>query len=191
MTWQQNNGFYVDAVVGSERYRGSIGTATRGSDVARIRAGGWTASVEAGYPFAIGGGWSAEPQLQLKRQSLSFDSFQDADSLDTQIQAGGLTSTRAGVRFVKSDNALFAQYARVDFVHTVGRSSKITSSSATWNVSGTFDGGRLGNTVRAGAGASSRLTPYLSLYGEADYLHGTNDYGMRGWQANVGVRFEF
>jgi hypothetical protein len=35
------------------------------------------------------------------------------------------------------------------------------------------------------------LLPYLSLYGEADYLHATSDYGMRGWEVNLALRFEF
>jgi outer membrane autotransporter protein len=191
MTWQQHNGFYVDAVVGSERYQGSVSTAIRGSDVARIRAGGWTASVEAGYPFALAGGWSIEPQLQVKHQSLSIDPFQDADDLDTRIEAGGLTSTRAGVRFNKTDNPLFSPYMRLDFINTTGGRSKATISSEAWGESGSFQGGRLGNTFRTGAGASSQLLPYLSLYGEADYLHATSDYGMRGWEVNLALRFEF
>jgi outer membrane autotransporter protein len=192
MTWQQNNGFYVDAVVGGERYQGTVNTAVRGA-VANIRASGWTASVETGYPFAMGGGWWVEPQLQLKHQSLSFNPFQDVDNINTQIQVGGSTSTRAGVRFTKTDNPLFSPYGRVDLIHASGGHSKTTASNPAWGElgTGTFDGGRLGNTVRVGAGASSRLTPYLSLYGEADYLHATSDYGTRGWQANVGVRFEF
>jgi outer membrane autotransporter protein len=191
MSWQQNSGFYVDVVIGGERYQGSISTAVRGSDVARIRAGGWTASVETGYPFALGGGWQVEPQWQLKRQSLSIDPFQDADDLSTQIKVGGWTRTRAGVRFAKTDERRFSPYTRVDFTHTVGGSSNTATSSEAWGESGVFEGGRLGNTVRIGAGASSRLLPYLSLYGEADYLHDTDGYGMRGWQANVGLRLEF
>jgi outer membrane autotransporter protein len=192
MTWQQENGFYVDAVVGGERYQGTVNTAVRGA-VANIRAGGWTASVETGYPFAVGGGWWVEPQLQVKHRTLSIDPFQDVDNINTQIQVGGLTSTRAGVRFAKTDNPQFSPYGRLDFIHASGGSSKTTASNPAWGElgTGTFEGGRLGNTVRVGAGANSRLTPYLSLHGEADYLHATSDYGTRGWQANVGVRFEF
>ncbi|GLQ51594.1 autotransporter outer membrane beta-barrel domain-containing protein [Dyella flava] len=191
MTWQQSNGFYVDAVLGGERYQGSVSTAIRGSDVAQIRAGGWTASVETGYPFALGGGWWIEPQLQVKRQSLSFDPFQDADNLATQIRVAGSTRARAGIRVSKTDNLRFSPYVRVDFTNTRGGGSTATVSSEAWDVSGSFRSGRLGNTVRAGAGASSQFLPYLSLYGEADYLHATTDYGMRGWEVNLALRFEF
>jgi outer membrane autotransporter protein len=191
MTWQQANGVYVDAVLGGERYQGDVDTQARDSAVANLRAASWTASVEAGYPFALGAGWSLEPQAQLKHQSLTFNNFTDADGLYTQIDVGGLTTTRVGARLTKTDNARFSPYLRADFIRTTGGGSQIYTSSNAWDTSGAFNGGRLGNSYRLGAGATSQLTSHLALYGEASYLHGTDSYGLRGWQANMGLRFNF
>ncbi|GFZ91047.1 autotransporter outer membrane beta-barrel domain-containing protein [Dyella caseinilytica] len=191
MTWQQANGFYVDAVLGGEHYRGDVDTQARNSAVANLRAGSWTASVEMGYPFALGKGWSLEPQAQLKHQSLTFNDFADADGLSTQINVGGLTATRVGARLVKTDDTRFSPYLRADFIRTTGGDSQIGTSSSAWDASGVFSGGRLGNSYRLGAGATSQWTSHLALYGEADYRRGTASHGLRGWQANMGLRFDF
>ncbi len=191
MTWQQANGFYVDALLGGEHYEGDVDTQARNSAVANLRAASWTASVETGYPFALGKGWSLEPQVQLKRQSLTFNSFTDNDGLYTQIDVGGLTTTRVGARLTKTDDARFSPYLRADFIRTIGGDSQIYTSSNAWDASGAFNGGRLGNSYRLGAGATSQWLSHLALYGEADYRHGVSGYGLRGWQANMGLRFDF
>jgi outer membrane autotransporter protein len=191
ITWQQANGFYVDAVLGGEHYRGDVDTQARNSAVANLRAASWTASVEAGYPVALGDGWLLEPQAQLKHQSLTFNNFTDADGLYTQIDVGGLTATRVGARLAKTDNARFTPYVRADVIRTIGGGSSINASSSVWDASGAFNGGRIGNSYRLGAGATSQWTSHLALYGEANYLHGTDSYGLRGWQANIGLRFDF
>jgi outer membrane autotransporter protein len=191
LTWQQANGFYVDAVLGGEHYQGDVDTQARNSAVANLRAASWTASVETGYPFALGNGWSVEPQAQLKHQSLTFNNFTDADGLYTQINVAGLTTTRVGARLTKTDNARFSPYLLADFIRTTGGSSQIDTSSSAWDASGVFSGGRLGDSYRLGAGATSQLTSHLAIYGEANYLHSTDSYGLRGWQANMSLRFNF
>lgn len=190
LTWQQDNGFYVDAVIGGERYKGDISTEARGG-VGSIRASSWNASVEMGYPIAVGGGWSVEPQAQLKYQHLSFARIQDADDLATSITPSGQTTTRLGARFVKTDNARFAPYARFDVLRTIGGAAKVTTSSQAWDISDTFEVGRVGTGYRAGVGLTSALTKHLSVYGEGDYLHGASDHGFKGWSGNVGLRLNF
>lgn len=191
ITWQQANGFYVDAVLGGEHYQGDVDTQARNSAVANLKAASWTASVETGYSFALGRGWSLEPQMQLKHQSLTFNNFTDADGLYTQIDVGGLTTIRGGARLAKTDDARFSPYVRADVIHTAGGDSHIDTSSSAWDASGAFNGGRIGDSYRLGAGATSQLSSHLALYGEANYLHGTDSYGLRGWQASMGLRFNF
>jgi outer membrane autotransporter protein len=191
LTWQQDNGFYVDAIVGGQRYKGTVSTDLRGADVAKVKANGWTASVETGYPITLGKGWAIEPQAQLKRQSLSFREINDADGLTTRIAPTGQTIGRLGARLTKSDDAKFAPYLRADVIRTIGGRAKVTSTSEAWNMQETFAGGRVGTSWRAGAGATSQLTKNLSLYGEADYQKGTGNSGFRGWAGTMGVRYNF
>jgi outer membrane autotransporter protein len=96
-----------------------------------------------------------------------------------------------GARLTKTDDARFSPYLRADFIRTIGGDSQIYTSSNAWDASGAFNGGRLGNSYRLGAGATSQWLSHLALYGEADYRHGVSGYGLRGWQANMGLRFDF
>ena len=190
LTWQQDNGFYIDAMVGGQRYNGDIGSASRGN-VGQVRASSANASIETGYPIAVGGGWSIEPQAQLKYQHLSFGGIHDVDDLATTISPSGQTTARLGARLVKSDNAKFAPYARFDVLRTLGGAAKVTTSSEAWGISDTFQAGQVGTGYRAGLGMTSALTKNLSIYGEADYLRGASDQGFKGWTGNIGLRFNF
>lgn len=192
LTWQQQNGFYVDTVVGGERYNGKVTVAGRGYE-STVRAHGWTASLEAGYPFGIGRGWSIEPQAQLSYQSLRFQDILDNDGTLTQIAPVGQTTSRLGVRLAKTDNARLAPYVRLDAINTSGGRAKITASDATYGtgIRQTFQGGRVGSNYRVGAGLTSQLTRNVALYGEADYLGDLGVHGFSGWSANAGVRINF
>jgi outer membrane autotransporter protein len=191
LTWQQASGFYVDAVLGAQRFSGDVSTTLRGSNVAKIHADMWTASLEVGYPFAVGKGWSVEPQAQVTRQWLNFKNFNDVDGLTTHIASAAQTTGRVGVRVAKTDEPKFAPYLRADLVRSIGGRPQVTVASEAWNVSETFSGGRLGASYRVGAGASSQFANNVSLYGEATYQHGMGSAGLRGWAANAGVRWNF
>jgi outer membrane autotransporter protein len=191
MTWQQTDGFYVDAVMGGERFSGTVNTALRGSDVAKVAANSWTASIETGYPFALGSGWSAEPQAQLKYQSLTFRDIQDIDNLATHIAPIGQATARLGARVSKTDNIRFMPYLHADVMRSMGGRPQVNVTSETWNVSDTFAGGGLGTSYRVGAGATSQFTRNLAVYGEADYMTGADDHGLEGWFANLGLRWNF
>ena len=191
LTWQQASGMYVDAVLGAQRFSGDVSTTLRGSNVAKIHADMWTASLEVGYPFAVSKGWSVEPQAQVTRQWLNFKDFNDADGLATHIAPVAQTTGRAGVRVAKTDEPKFAPYLRADLIRSFGARPQVTVASETWNVSETFSGGRIGASYRIGAGASSQFANNVSLYGETTYQHGTGSAGLRGWGANAGVRWNF
>jgi outer membrane autotransporter protein len=191
LTWQQDNGFYVDAVLGGERFRGDVATAARGGNVARLRARSSTFSVEAGYPFAIGSGWELEPQAQWSIQRLSFDAFEDSDGLAITLRPSTQTVARAGVRLTKTDASRFTPYLRADVLRTVGGASRIDTYSAAWNIGDAFTAGRVGTSYRLGAGATAALTPSLSAFGQADYRHGTAGHGFAGWTGSMGLRLNF
>lgn len=191
LTWQHNSGWYVDAVVGGRRYSGTVDTAARGDQVARLRASGWVASVETGYPFSLGAGWTLEPQLQVKHQTLNFDRTQDVDGLNLVLGNSQQTTTRLGAQLSKTTDPRFAPYVRLDLMHTAGGRATAAISNDTWNMADDFGVGRLGNSYRVGAGATSQLGRNVQIFGEGTYQHQLGHYGMRGWAANVGVRVNF
>ncbi|MET0937486.1 MAG: autotransporter outer membrane beta-barrel domain-containing protein, partial [Luteibacter sp.] len=181
VTWQDGNGLWVDGVLGATRYRGDIGTDLRGADVARLRAHGWTVSVEAGLPIAIGDAWTVEPLLQVKHQSLTFRDFVDADDLDVRLGTARQTTTRIGAQVSRSVDPVFTPYARVDLSHTNNGQVAADVSSDAWDIASRFASGRVGNTYRAALGATSQLGRHVQLYGEGYYQHFMGGYGMRGW----------
>ncbi|HEY9130459.1 MAG TPA: autotransporter outer membrane beta-barrel domain-containing protein [Dyella sp.] len=191
LTWQHNSGWYIDAVVGGRRYSGTVDTAARGDQVARLRASGWVASVETGYPFALGAGWTLEPQLQVKHQTLNFNRTQDIDGLNVALGSARQTTTRLGAQLSKTIDPRFAPYVRLDLSHTSGGRATAAISNDAWNMANDFGVGRLGNSYRVGAGATSQLGRNVQIFGEGTYQHQLGHYGMRGWGANVGVRVNF
>ncbi|BDU19905.1 autotransporter outer membrane beta-barrel domain-containing protein [Dyella sp. GSA-30] len=191
LTWLQDGGFYVDAVVGGERFHGDVATAARGGNVARLRARNSTFSVETGYPFAIGNGWELEPQAQWSIQRLSFNAFEDNDGLAITLRPSTQTVARAGARLVKTDISRVTPYLRADVLRTIGGASRIDTYSAAWNMGDAFAAGRVGTSYRLGAGATAALTPNLSAFGQADYRHGTAGHGFAGWAGSIGLRLNF
>lgn len=191
LTWQQDNGFYVDAVLGGERLRGDVATAARGGNVARLRARSSTFSVEAGHPFALGSDWELEPQAQWSIQRLSFDAFEDSDGLAVTLRPSSQTVARVGARLTKTDASRLTPYLRADVLRTVGGASRIDTYSAAWNMGDAFAAGRVGTSYRLGAGATAALTPSLSAFGQADYRHGTAGHGFAGWTGSMGLRLNF
>jgi len=191
VTWLGDDGLYVDGVVGGRRYVGDVSTALRGSGMARIRASSAYLSVEAGYPFALASGWMVEPQLQLKHQSLAFDDFRDADQLQVALGTVAQTAVRAGVMFTRMSDVKLMPYGRLDLVHTRGGTTTAMVSSDAFGISAPFGTARTGNAVKASAGAVSRLTRHVQLYGEGSYQQHVGSFGLRGYAANLGVRVTF
>lgn len=191
LTWQHGNGLWVDGVLGATRYRGDVGTDLRGADVGRVRAKGWTMSVEAGMPFAIGNEWTVEPRFQLKHQSLNFRNFTDSDGLDVRLGTAKQTSASLGGRISRIANPVFMPYAGIDLTHTSNGDPKANVSSDEWDIAERFGSGRVGNAYRVAAGAVSQLGEHVQVYGEGTYQHFVGSYGMRGWAGNVGVRITF
>jgi outer membrane autotransporter protein len=191
ITWQHGNGFWVDGVIGSTRYRGDVGTDLRGADVGRIRANGWTMSVEAGMAFALGNEWTVEPRFQLKHQSLHFRDFVDSDNLAVKLGTAKQTSARVGGRLSRMANPVFMPYVGLDLTHTSNGDPKVDVSSEAWDIADRFGSGRVGNAYRVSAGAVSQLGQHVQVYGEGTYQHFVGSYGMRGFTGNIGVRVTF
>jgi outer membrane autotransporter protein len=191
ITWQHGNGFWVDGVVGATRYRGDVGTDFRGSDVGRIHANGWTMSVEAGMPFALGNEWTIEPRFQLKHQQLTFRDFVDGDNLTVKLGTAKQTSARLGGRLSRTANPVFMPYVGVDLTHTSHGDPGVNVASDEWGIADRFASGRIGNSYRVAAGTVSQLGRHVQVYGEGTYQHFVGSHGVRGWAGNMGVRVTF
>nr|WP_165583094.1 autotransporter outer membrane beta-barrel domain-containing protein [Dyella soli] len=191
MTLTGDAPWYVDAVVRGSRFRGDVGTAARGTDVARVRGSGWSTSVEAGYRFALADAWAVEPHARLKRASQSFDDVHDVDDVITKVSRIRQTQLRMGATVSRQQAARFTPYARVELIGSFSGRANASIGSASWNVSDDFRVGRLGNAYRVASGATADLGRRVQVYGEATYQHHLGRYGVRSWSGHAGVRVRF
>jgi len=168
----------------------------RKQDVGRLRAAGWTASVETGYPWRFDNGYTLEPQLQLARLHQRIDTLVDQDGSRVNYNDYDQTIGRLGLRFTRTwdrGNGQFGTpYVRLNYIQGWGGRARVTvAAEAMPTLSETFMGGAYGKAVELGLGGTYSLRKQLSFYGEADYQKEIGNGGTRGWSWNVGARWDF
>ncbi|WNL47877.1 autotransporter outer membrane beta-barrel domain-containing protein [Dyella sp. BiH032] len=195
LTWQHANGFYVDGVVSGERHQGDVDIA-RAKDVARLRAAGWIASIETGYPWRFDNGYTLEPQLQLARLHERVDTVVDRDGARASFDDYDQTVGRLGVRLTRTwdrgEGRLATPYLRLNYIKGWGGRPRVTvGAEGVPGLAQTFAGGAYGQAIEVGLGGTYSVGRQWSFYGEADYQKDVGSAGTRGWTANVGVRWNF
>lgn len=193
-TWQDIEGWYVDAVLSADRARGHTDTDAV-DNMANLRADVWTASIEAGYPWQFDNGVTFEPQLQVARQQVRLDDTVDDDGNRVDFDGHAQNIVRMGARLTrtwKHDGAgATTPYARLNYIHGSSGNPKVTVSDTRSAISQTFEGSAFGKTMEAGVGLTSQLTEDISLFGEATYRKEVDGNGLRGWGSNLGLRWNF
>jgi outer membrane autotransporter protein len=188
-TWQHRDGWYVDGVLSLGWYTGDIDTSQRGEAgrmSAKAEPNAYNGSFEAGRSFALANGVEIEPHARLLAQLLRFPSHQDADALE--VRTGNLFALTglvgARMSMVLPNTVSFRPYVRVDFAYTQMNSPSVTLSGLPFGV------GAIGGAVQLGLGASGRVTPNFSVYGE---LSGQQRLGpgMSTLAATLGLRYAF
>lgn len=128
LTWQHVNGFYVDGVASGERHQGDVSIA-RMQDVGHLRATGWTASVETGYPCRFDNRYTLEPQLQLARLHERIDTLVDRDGTRVNYNDYDQTIGRLGVRLTRTwdrGNGQFGTpYVRLNYIKGWGGRARV------------------------------------------------------------------
>lgn len=187
-TWMDGTGMYLDSVLqgGSQHFtiRPDINPSVSG------KASSFTASVEAGKPFALTDRWSIEPQAQIAYQRNSID---DVILTGAQVleDAAGAWIGRLGVR-VKGDLAAGGRrlqpYARVNLYRANFGDDAATFVGPAGTVAIQSAGGY--SAAEAAAGATLALTLASSLYGEIGRLWNIGgDASIKSSvQASVGIK---
>lgn len=98
LTWYGASGFYVDGQVQAMWFDSDISSRTIGRDEVKGNNGNGVAiSLETGYRYDIGKGFSLTPQAQLIRSRVDFDSFTDPYGARVRLDDGDSLSGRLGV----------------------------------------------------------------------------------------------
>ena len=189
LTWQSAAGWYVDGIIAGGAFYGNVDTATRGR-AANSAGNTISASIEAGYPLALGWqGLALEPELQLIGQRLDFAPFIDADGIAANLGAQTQGVFRAGARLLKpfatGGSGVFTAYLKANLLQGIG-------GGGTVNLGGDpFLTGTFGTAVQIGGGVNGSLGRNVSAYGDVAWQNNVSTGGFRGWAFNAGVRYAF
>lgn len=193
-TWQRDSGFYLDGSLSWSWHRGDTDIA-RQKEVAKLKADGWSASLETGYPFVFANGLRLEPQAQLTWMRLKFDDATDKDGTTVKFDDDDQTIGRLGARLDRTwqDDAQreYTPYLRANYSRGWGGGSKVKVGAAGSDISQDFNSGRFGQMWDVGVGGTTRFRNDVSLYAEADYRKEIDGNGAKGWRYNAGVRWTF
>lgn len=176
-------GWYVDGVLMGSWYSGDQ-SSYRGMG-AHTNGRGLTASIETGYPIALPGNLTLEPQAQFVWQRLQFDATRDTVSYITQKPVDAAMG-RLGMRLQGQWNigsALLMPYLRVGLRHDFRGTDMLV-----------FDGvdaiptRRGGTSAEVGGGFVLRMNKMVSAFATADYRGGGGGTYRRSYGGTIGLR---
>lgn len=184
-TWQHKSGWYVDGVLSAGTFNGDVKT-DKSSEASKIKGNSLEASVETGKAFALDNGFVVEPQLQLMSQTFRFDDHTDVDGVHTDWDTNTFFTARGGVKVsIPVPSApQWKPYVAANLLQTWGGDNDVKLADTS------FTPGKVGTAVQLQVGATGRLTPNLSVYGE---LAGQQrlGHGTSSVYGNVGIRYLF
>lgn len=187
-TYANATGFYVDGVLqyGMQNYT----IRPLGGFAAEGKAKSLTASVEVGQAFALGGGWTWEPQAQLGYRKARID---DLVISGARVQQDDDSSWTAGLGLrIKGDFATAAgrlqPYGRVGVIRSSG-SSDVARFASGGFVTPIASGGDYTSTELA-AGATLSVSRTVSVYGELGkvFAHGGDTRVKSSVQGSIGLK---
>lgn len=176
-------GWYLDGVLMGSWFSGDQ-TSYRGLG-ARIQGRSMTASMEAGYPIALPGNLTLEPQAQFVWQRLQFDATRDAVSFIAQKPVDAAMG-RLGVRLQGQwtvGSSQLMPYLRVGVRHDFRGTDMLV-----------FDGvdaiptRRGGTSMEVGGGLVWKVNKTMSAFATADYRGGGGGTSRCSYAGMIGLR---
>lgn len=155
---------------------------------------GFAASLEGGYPIALGHGWIIEPQAQLVYQTLvngsghdgaAFVRFSDVDSLAGRIGARLARTWSLEEMATGQQTRTMTAWLKASLWNEFLGNPKTSFSSAAGPV--TFNSDLGGSWVELRAGLDTRIATNTSLYASAGYSMGT-DGRSHAYDGRLGFR---
>ncbi|MFH0351237.1 MAG: autotransporter outer membrane beta-barrel domain-containing protein [Chromatiales bacterium] len=146
---------------------------------------GVTASLEGGYPIALGAGLTLEPQAQITWQHLDLDDTADAistveyDTADTFIG-------RVGARLqgeVQAGSVPLQPYVKLNLWQQVGGDDAVIFGGAN-----EIETKNRMTAIEVGAGIVAKVSESVGLYAVVDYTTDIADNDTEVIQGNLGVR---
>ncbi|WP_065373442.1 autotransporter outer membrane beta-barrel domain-containing protein [Ensifer adhaerens] len=178
-------GWYLDAVLMGSWFDGDA-RSVGGSGV-EVDGSGITASLEGGYPIAIGEGWTLEPQAQIIWQHLSLDDQRDAFS-SVKFDSDDAVTGRLGFRLqgeVIAETTTFQPYLKANLWHSFDADQRVTFGADPIVTE------RGGTALELGGGLVAKLSKTTSLYVTADYTTNLGGEKIDVLEGNIGLRVKW
>ena len=180
------SGWYSDAVLMATRYKADArSTLGRGGNP---RGTAVTASLEAGYPLALGENVTLQPQVQLIWQRSSFDDFDDGISA-VRFQRDNAVTGRIGARLegrIDAGGGVWRPYLKANLWHTFSGGNAIFFGPTDQVVNR-----RNASALEVGAGVVGQVNRTVSVYGGLAYTSAIGNTEQTGVQGQLGVRLRW
>jgi len=180
-----SSGWYVDAVLMGTWMSGEP-TSRFGAN-AKARGVNLVASLEGGYPVALGGGWSLEPQAQIIGQRLWLDDTRDPFS---KIRYSGepAVTGRLGLRLrgnLEASGTMWQPYLRLNLWHDFKGRERVA-----------FDAEPIvtrygGTALQIGGGTVAQVTSALSFFATTSYSTNLGGKHRRTITGNLGLQYRW
>lgn len=168
------SGWYLDAVAQGTWFADIDARSVPGE---RLETEGWSAiaSLEAGYPFRLGNGWTLEPQAQLVYQHIALDggadSFGFVDYEDSDTAQGRIGARVARTFDLSEDNGArsVTLWGRASLWHDFDGTARTRFSSLQNLNAEAFEASLGGTWAEVGLGLSSQVSENVSIFLAGDY----------------------
>lgn len=173
--------WYLDAVLMGS-WLGGNATSSAGTGIG-LSGTALTASLEAGYPFALTDNWTVEPQGQLIWSGLTLADRQDAFADITFDDSSALTA-RLGLRLegeYEMASGILRPFAEADLWHDFGSTQRTTFGATP--IDTTFGG----TSLELGLGLTAEMSDAVTIHGRAAYTVPLGNYGTEAFKATLGV----
>jgi outer membrane autotransporter protein len=197
-THRMSSGFYTDAILQSTWYENirarSVGnTDLAAADPQTLKTSGWgiAASLQAGYPIALGRGFVLDPQAQLVYQHISLNAGADNYGL---IQFGDIDAFygRFGGRLTKDwvteGGVPLKVWGLANIWHQFGSDATTTFTSLGGTNPVALNTALGGTWVQLGLGISGQLTRNVSVFGAGEYNVTVANGEGHSWGGRAGVK---
>ncbi|WP_232136095.1 autotransporter outer membrane beta-barrel domain-containing protein [Luteimonas fraxinea] len=178
-------GSYIDAVVMASRLDGDT-RSSRNLGV-QLDGDGLSASLEGGWPVALGQRWVLEPQAQLIWQRVSFDDVADRFST-VGFDAGDAVTARVGARLHGSyDTAvgIVRPYLKASLWHDISSTDCVVLGGDV------LASERRGTALEIGGGVVSRISDGVSVFAVGDVTRNLGGERRRVLEGTLGVRLDW
>ncbi|WXL27055.1 autotransporter outer membrane beta-barrel domain-containing protein [Ectopseudomonas mendocina] len=184
--------WYIDAVAQATLYEGIEARSTANE---KIKPSGWgyTASLEAGYPFALKGNWTLEPQAQLIYQRVMLDDTERDTYGIIQFKDSDALYGRLGGRLVKQwereGGKETSAWLRANAWHSFGADAQTSFASLNGENTVTLSNDLGGSWAQVGLGVTHQVNNNLNAFIAADYNQGLDHSNNRSLSGRVGLQY--